>query len=216
MRHTHRMTIEPARPHIDHVLIPVTDLGAAVAAFEARYGLRSVAGGRHPGWGTANRIVPLGAAYLELVSIVEPEAAGASSFGRWVAASAIDRPMGWAVRVEDIETVARRLGLAVTAGRRAGPDGRQIGWRTVGVDRAAAETSLPFFIAWDAGTDLPGRAAVQHPIGDARLARIIVRGDPRRVAAWLGPHRLPIEIRAGASSIVEVVLEARDREIRIG
>src|SRR6476469_4083347 len=52
-------------------MIAVTDLDAAGREFEARHRLASVAGGRHPGWGTANRIVPLGDAYLELVAIVD-------------------------------------------------------------------------------------------------------------------------------------------------
>ncbi len=43
------------------MLIGVADLAAAALELEAHCGLASVEGGRHPGWGTANRIVPLGA-----------------------------------------------------------------------------------------------------------------------------------------------------------
>ena len=61
---------------IDHVLIAVADLADVAREIEARYGLASVEGGRHPGWGTANRIVPLGETYLELIAVVdEAEAA---------------------------------------------------------------------------------------------------------------------------------------------
>ena len=42
---------------LDPVLIAGTHLDAAGHEFEARHGLASVAGGRHPGWETANRIV---------------------------------------------------------------------------------------------------------------------------------------------------------------
>jgi hypothetical protein len=56
---------------LDHVLIAVIDLDAAASAFAADHGLDSVTGGRHPGWGTANRIVPLGETYLELVAVVD-------------------------------------------------------------------------------------------------------------------------------------------------
>jgi hypothetical protein len=42
---------------------------------EGRYGLASIEGGRHPGWGTANRIIPLGDAYIELVTVVDDEEA---------------------------------------------------------------------------------------------------------------------------------------------
>ena len=44
---------------LDHVLIAVAELEAAAREIEGRYGLTSVEGGRHAGWGTANRIVPL-------------------------------------------------------------------------------------------------------------------------------------------------------------
>ncbi len=56
---------------LDHILIAVTDLAAAAEELEARYGLASVAGGRHPSWGTANRIVPLAETYLELVAVID-------------------------------------------------------------------------------------------------------------------------------------------------
>src|SRR5581483_1601628 len=45
---------------LDHVLVAVVDLAKAARELEARYGLSSIEGGRHAGWGTANRIVPLG------------------------------------------------------------------------------------------------------------------------------------------------------------
>jgi Glyoxalase-like domain len=72
---------------LDHILIPVADLSSGVAMFEARYGLVSIEGGRHAGWGTANRIVPLGQTYLELVAVVDPKEAADSVFGCWVAAA---------------------------------------------------------------------------------------------------------------------------------
>ena len=85
---------------LDHVLIAVADLATAGREIEARYGLVSIEGGRHPGWGTANRIVPLGDAYLELVTVVDEAEAARSSFGSWVAEAspAFAKPLGWAVR----------------------------------------------------------------------------------------------------------------------
>src|SRR5882724_8147445 len=106
---------------LDHVLIAVEDLAAAGRELEARHGLASIEGGRHPGWGTANRIVPLGDSYLELVAVVDASRAAASAFGRWVA-SAVFSPaplLGWAARTSNLDAVARRLKLPVGFGLRA-------------------------------------------------------------------------------------------------
>ena len=108
---------------LDHVVIAAADLEAAAIVLEERYGLRSLEGGRHPGWGTANRIVPLGGAYLELVAVVDDQEAAGSAFGRWVAA-ARPRPLkllGWAVRTDELDALARRLDLDVIAGSRTRP-----------------------------------------------------------------------------------------------
>ena len=93
---------------LDHVLIPLVDLSRAVTEFEGRYGLVSVEGGRHEDWGTANRIIPLGDSYLELVAVVDPAEASQSAFGRWVANAQAGRPLGWAVRTDDLGAAARR------------------------------------------------------------------------------------------------------------
>jgi len=194
---------------IDHVLIRVADLDAAVRAFETRYGLSSVPGGRHPGWGTANRIVPLGESYLELVAVVDDAEAAASPFGSWVASVAPARPFGWAVRTEDVDAVAQRLGLRTVAGERAAPDGRRLEWRTAGVERAAEDPSLPFFIQWGEGTPFPGAEEVpgtDSVPGTGSGVRLELEGDPNRLANWLGPHDLPIAVRDGAPGIARVVL----------
>ena len=73
---------------LDHVLIAVTNLEAAAREFETRHRLSSVEGGRHLAWGTANRIVPLGSSYIELIAVVDEAVAGDSAFGRWVAGGA--------------------------------------------------------------------------------------------------------------------------------
>jgi hypothetical protein len=95
---------------IDHVLYAVTDLDAAATRFEEDFGLFSIPGGPHPGWGTANRIVPLGPDYLELVGVVDRDAAEASLFGRLVL-DAGDGLIGWSIGTDDLDRVASRLGL---------------------------------------------------------------------------------------------------------
>jgi len=186
---------------VDHLLIATADLDAAATAAE-RLGLAVAAGGRHSGWGTANRIVPLGGAYLELVAVVDPAEAAASGFGSWVAA-APPGPMGWAVRPADLDAAAGRLGLAVVPGSRKAADGRTLRWRTAGVEHAAAEPYLPFFIAWEPGTPFPGAGGA-----GLEIERVDVRGDADRLAAWLDGAGLPLSVRPGPAAVERIVLRA--------
>ena len=180
-----------------------------------RHGLTSIEGGRHPGWGTANRIVPLGEAYLELVAVVDEAEAAQSPFGRLVAAAhpTLPRPLGWAVRTDKLDDVARRLDLTIAAGSRAGRGGQLLRWRVAGIEQATAEPSLPFFIEWGDDTPLPGRAAATHRAGAVRITELRLEGDADRLAAWLGAHRLPITVRPGPPALAGVVLTGDAGEI---
>jgi hypothetical protein len=204
---------------LDHVLVAVTDLAAAARAIEDEHGLRAVEGGRHPGWGTVNCIVPLGDAYLELVTAVDAAAAARSSFGRWVTASQSEllRPLGWAVRTDELDEVASRLGLTIEAGSRAGRQGELVRWQLAGVQEAAAEPALPFFIEWAQGTRRPGLARSDDAAGKVSVAEIHVSGDPHAIKSWLGRNQVPINIRPGLSAITALVLRsASGGEIVLG
>jgi len=195
---------------LDHVLIAVTDLEAAAREFE-RHGLSSVEGGHHLAWGTANRIVPLGRSYIELIAVVDEAVAADSAFGRWVAggASREGRPLGWVVRPGNLDDVAGRLGLTVNSGSRATPSGDVVRWRSAGVDEAIAEPCLPFFIEWGEGAKLPG---MENPL-PATISRLVLEGSPDRLAVWLGEHSLPIRVLDGPAEVAAVVLSTSAGEI---
>jgi hypothetical protein len=190
-------------------------LNAVGREFHAHYGLSSVAGGRHPGWGTANRIVPLGDTYLELVAVVEPDEAAGSHFGRWVGAAPGGRPLGWAVRTQKLDLIAGRLGLAVTTGSRRRDDGLLLRWRLAGMEQAIADPALPFFIEWGDGTPLPGRAEADHRDGPLRIDHVRLTGDADRLEDWLGAHSLPISVRSGPPAVNGVVLAGASNRIAI-
>jgi len=193
-----------SRLELDHVLIAVDDLASAANEVERRFGLASVEGGRHPGWGTANRIVPLGTSYLELIAVVDAAEAEGSFVGRWVGAGAGGlRLLGWAVRPDDLDAVATRLGLEIGGGSRRAPGGEQLRWRSAGLERAVTEPCLPFFIEWSAATRFPGLAA---PAPTA-IRELQLTGDADLVAAWLGPNHLPIAVSPGAPGLRALVLE---------
>jgi hypothetical protein len=200
---------------IDHVILPVSDLALEAAELQARYGLASVEGGRHPAWGTANRIVPLGDSYLELVAVVDDETAGRAAFGQWIAAATPGRVLGWAVRTDSIDAIARKLGQPVLPGSRTTPSGAVISWRSVGVDIAARERGLPFFIEWGDGVPLPGSTAVGHRDGPVTLKLLSVAADQGRLAEWLGDHDLPIDV-TGLSGTSAVTLTGGRGDFTIG
>jgi glyoxalase-like protein len=203
---------------LDHVLIAVADLAKAGQEFEVRHGLASIEGGRHPAWGTANRIVPLGDSYVELIAAVDAAKAAESAVGRWVASGVTDpaRPLGWAVRTSHLDEIARRLDLSISAGSRVTLDRGQLSWRTAGMDRAIAEPALPFFIEWASGTKLPGQTKILHPAGRARISRLVLHSDLNRLAEWLGNHRLPIDVRPGMSALRAIYVTSDGGEIVLG
>lgn len=170
---------------VDHVIYAVRDLEAAAARFSHEFGLGSVVGGRHPGWGTANRIVPLGRDYVELVGVVDRSEAAGSDFVMEAVAGG-DRLVGWAVATDDLQSIASCLNLEVVRGSRTRPDGSTLSWRLAGVARSLATGALPFFIEWDGPPELhPGAAATDHRVTPREIAWVQVAADEEsRARGW--------------------------------
>ena len=203
------------RPAVDHVLLATPDLDVASRALSDRYGLSSVEGGQHPSWGTANRIVPVGDAYLELITVVDGRVAERSAFGRWVASARapVCRPIGWAIRPTSFDEVAARLGLVVYDGARATPSGEVLTWRLAGVDCAVAEPLLPFFIEWGAKTPHPSQADGKGSNDGVEIIRLELTGDADRLRSWLDHDACPVAVEPGPSGVRKVVLSTPRGEI---
>ena len=202
---------------IDHVVWGVADLDAAAAVVLERYGLASVAGGRHPGWGTANRIIPLGDSYLELLAVVDPAEAASDPIGRGLAGLLAGGGglLLVCLRTGDLDGVGARLSLPVDAKSRLLPDGTRIGWRTAGLAAALANPSLPFFIEWAVAPERhPGAMAVQHRIPAPMIASVRIGADPGELAAWLGGEAAPL-VCGGPPGVNEVTLSTADGDLRI-
>jgi hypothetical protein len=206
---------------IDHVIVAVRDLDEADRWMLDRYGLASVPGGRHQGWGTGNRIVPLGSGYVELIAVVDAAEAPGSSLGRRVASAVGDEPrlMGWCVSTSDVEGVANRLGLAVGRGSRRLPDGSELRWRSAGLDVAIRRPFLPFFISWEVPAALhPEHATASHRIQPRGIAWIEVRGDAPGLQRWLQEdEELPVRCLAGSpEDVVRVGIGTAEGDLMLG
>jgi len=194
---------------IDHAVFAVRDLDAAAARWAASYGLETSPGGRHPRWGTANRIAPLGPDYLELISVVEPDVAAGSVLGRTLLDLTADGDRWFSICLadDDLEATAARLGLEVEAGSRTTPGGDEVRWRSAGIDAPQREPWLPFFIEWDVPPGRhPGRAPAEHRVDILGISSAEIAGDAGRMREWLGGQDVAIHVVSGAPGLRSVSL----------
>jgi hypothetical protein len=178
------------------VIVLVDDLAWARRRVEG-LGLAAVDGGRHPGRGTANVIVPFGEQYLELLAVVDIPEATASPRGRPVIDALVARGQGlarWSLETDDIDAASERLGLEVEHRQRIRPDGGVVRWRSVGVNESWVESWKCAFMNWSDPRTHPARTAVAHPCGATGFAQLDV-GVPndRAIRAWTG-HASPDDV----------------------
>lgn len=165
---------------IDHLVIAVGDLDAAAAELEASLGLEAGGGGRHPAFGTQNRLVWLGDTFLELVSLADPALAAESWFGSLVADSLASGGGGglvtWVVASDSLEADVAALQAfgsslgAPAPGERRREDGSVVRWRVSLPDRLGP-SEPPFVIEHDLTSaewtpaDRAARGEQLHAIG---------------------------------------------------
>ena len=177
---------------IDHVIYGCVDVDATAARLLRDFGLGSTPGGNHLG-GTTNRIIPLEPpTFLELLGIGDTDLAD----GAWLAQTLAgrDRPLWWALGVDDIEDSAQRRGLQVQHGTMTMADGSTASFRTAGMPRYP----LPFFVAPEG--DGAGRLAhwqaryaqAGHTSAPGSYTWVEVAEPAEYLDGWLGDHGLPV------------------------
>jgi len=153
---------------LDHVMLACANLEHGIAFVEEHTGVRAVYGGVHPGRGTRNALLSLGAMrYLEIIA-PDPQQTNLES---WVAKDVdkiksfkAPRLLGWAVHTSDIEGVAKKLAEAGIKfygpfqGSRKRSDGRVLNWKTLDLHDDLGGL-LPFYIQWSADTVHPSKDA---------------------------------------------------------
>ncbi|MGC1184432.1 MAG: VOC family protein [Candidatus Dormiibacterota bacterium] len=194
-------------------MLATTDLSHGEDQLWRGYGLRAAPGGRHVAWGTANMIIPVGEQYLELVAVTNPELAAASLLGRAVLAAA-DRdrvtPIAVCLLASDLEPISRRLGTPAETGGRERPDGSQIRWRTVGLERAFGAARLPFYISWEDPLQHPSTIPAEHRIDAREISEVEVGGPEPILAGHLAEPVTAIRPVGGAAGLRSVTLRLAD------
>lgn len=148
---------------LDHLILGASDLNRAIDFVEQRTGVRAVLGGVHPGRGTHNALLSLGArCYLEILA-PDPQQQRLTWFP---VLSQLSQPrlLGWMAHAEDLSSLAERLrhsGVACDDPRESSrqcPDGRTLQWKLVRLTDSA-DGLLPMLIEWGPGSS--------HPAADA-------------------------------------------------
>lgn len=173
-------------------------------------------GGSHDGIGTANRIVPLGQTYVELMGVTDRDVAGRNTFGQYLLSflEGGDRLLTWAVATDDIVLHARRIGASPDPWTRTRPDGVELQWRLAGVEGAIADRSLPFFIQWDCpAEEHPGRDRVQHRITPRAIVDLEIGGRAATISNRLGGAPLPLTVVKGDPGLRSVTISTSEGEI---
>ncbi len=166
-----------SRLPVDHVILAIDSLERGIQLLRAATGVTAISGGVHPGRGTRNALIGLGAGrYLELMApnpddTTAAARATASARAAWFARFHTLTPVAWAIRAENVDAERRRLqsrGVPVPAlqsGSRRRPDGRELSWSWF-YPWGIGGGNLPFVIAWS--------PASPHPSADAPTGCVLV------------------------------------------
>jgi len=206
---------------IDHVLIAVEDLDAAIKTYQ-ELGFEAFFGGEHPNHGTHNALVPIsGGFYLELIAVKNPELASQFPHTQRIL-GALERPnryIQWALDTPDLDEAVREIrdrGIEMHApipGARKRSDGIDVAWRTAFFE----DPRLPFLIQ-----DItPRETRIAEPssgLGQKMELKSILLGTPdvreltELFAKILGPelnaHRGSIEfVESSEDELLNVVFK---------
>jgi len=179
---------------IDHLAIAVSNPDEAIEELASVLGLPAgTSGGRHDAWGTRNRLLWLGDAYIELVTVFDATLAERSWLGRPTLRT-LERgdagAIGWAISTDDLDQDRAEMngsGAALgpaSAGERRRKDGQVVRWRLA--LPGAVDLGHPFLIEHDPS------AAEWRP--DDRAARALL---PARLLSI----DLPVDEIAGVPAI---------------
>lgn len=161
---------------LDHVSYAVSpqEFADTVQRLGASLGSTFSDGGKHPGFGTRNFILPLAnGCYVEVVTTLDHPATEQSVFAKAVKHRYEEGGgwLGWVIAVDEIAVIENKLGRPAINGHRRRPDGFDLQWKQIGVLDVIAQPELPFFIQWlSVASEHPSRENSGLAISSIELA----------------------------------------------
>ena len=189
--------------NLDHVILGCNDLDVGVEYVYQHLGVRAAPGGVHPGAGTKNALLSLGA--LRYLEIIAPDPLQAASTDpRDVIDLKSPALVGWAIHRHDVDNFAAALRTAdvQTVGPKPGsrkrPDGTTLTWKSLTLQNDS-DGILPFFIEWGAGS--------LHPSADApqgcRLTQLEI-GSPDPGSVKSLAEKLQLDVRISRAETLQL------------
>jgi len=196
----------------------VRDLEAATRRMEAE-GFAVQDGGVHPGLGTANRIIPLGGQYLELLGVVDESLASSNWYGRALLDRIADgdRLVRWSLRTDRIDEIAGPLRLIPERRSRLRPDGRPLQLARRWAPGRGRAWLAPVLHAVGQPGGLSRRPPRRHPNGAHGIAWLeLSTPDPSASTAGCRAERRPCGSRKARPGLRRVGVATREGEARAG
>ena len=198
-------------PQIDHLVFGTPDLNVGIDTIEKLAGVRAAPGGQHPGQGTRNALIALGAdTYLEILGPDREQPAPDRPRRFGLDDLIAPRLVAWAAKGDDLTRVSRaavangiRLG-EVAAGSRQTPTGVLLTWSFTNPNAKVADGIVPFFINWGQ-TPHPARTA---PSGASLIALRAEHPDPDSVTRMLGQLGLELSVTKGPRAALIATLQS--------
>ena len=157
--------IKPLTMKLDHVVYFTNSCPEYVVAVQQQLGRHAVIGGRHEQWGTQNALMYTHNAYVEWLSVEEPDIAKNADhpLTRLLLHDLTDGE-GWGticISVENIEEFNKDIQQkkfktsSVIAAQRKTPDGKIRKWKMLFIDQPVSDQlPFPFFIEWEEADNL--------------------------------------------------------------
>jgi hypothetical protein len=204
---------------VDHLVYATPDLSRGIEEIEKLLGVRASPGGQHPGRGTRNALLALGAAtYLEIIAPDPEQPSPKTSRPFGIDGLKESRLITWAAKGNDLEQLrleAARKGVQlgeVMVGSRRQSDEVLLSWRFTNPSTVVADGVVPFFIDWgesphpartaagglsliDLRAEHPDAERVQQLLHRLGLNLPVQRGSRPALAAVINGPRGRVELR---------------------
>jgi hypothetical protein len=199
----------------DHILLGAPNLDDGIRWVEERTGVRAKFGGSHPGAGTRNALLSLGAGhYLEIIA-PDPAQTG-NRDARELGQLSSPRTIDWAIHTEDI--VAAKSMLEAAGIKTVGPqpgsrqrqDGKLLRWRTLGIEESTP--LVPFFIQWEA--DSPHPSSDSPRLGTTKSLRFETPA-PDELRRILHAAKIQADIRKSGSARIVLAVQTSKGEVEM-